>query len=102
MVELSKKFSDLASRARENWSDEAHKIYDAASEVFQAEMAAQIRLGRDLASARRSHNMTQAALAEATGVPQAEISRIENGNANPTVETVARLAAALDKRLVLQ
>lgn len=46
--------------------------------------------------------MTQAQLADATGVPQAEISRIENGNANPTIETVARLAAALDKKLVLQ
>ncbi|WP_043057096.1 helix-turn-helix transcriptional regulator [Enteractinococcus helveticum] len=77
-------------------------MYDAASQVFQAEVAAQVELGRELASARGRHAMTQAQLADATGVPQAEISRIENGNANPTIETVARLAAALDKKLVLQ
>ena len=46
--------------------------------------------------------MTQAQLADATGVPQAEISRIENGNANLTIEAISRLATALDKRFVLQ
>ncbi|HJF15166.1 MAG TPA: helix-turn-helix domain-containing protein [Enteractinococcus helveticum] len=102
VIELSKKFSDLASRARETWSDDAQKIYDAASQVFQAEVAAQVKLGRDLASARRGHAMTQAQLADATGVPQAEISRIENGNANLTIEAISRLATALDKRFVLQ
>ena len=101
MIELAKKFSDLASRACEAWSDETQKIYDAASRVFQTEIAAQVELGRDLASTRRNHAMTQAQLADATGVPQAEISRIENGNANPTIETVSRLAIALDKKLVL-
>src|SRR5699024_7308652 len=102
VIELSKKFSDLAARARETWSEDAQKIYDSASQVFQAEIAAQLEIGRDLASARRSHAMTQAQLADATGVPQAEISRIENGHANPTIETVSRLAAALYKKLVLQ
>src|SRR3954470_10217648 len=39
-------------------------------------------------------------LARATGVGKATLSAIENGHANPTVETLAALAAALGVPLV--
>lgn len=99
---MARSFNDLAARAKESWSDEAQQVHDAASKVFRAEVSAQLALGRDLAAARREHNITQEALSARAGIPQAEISRIENGHANPTLETVSRLATALDKKLVLQ
>jgi len=40
-------------------------------------------------------------LSELSGVPQADISRIEHGAGNPTEATLQRLAGALDRRLEL-
>lgn len=99
---MAKKFEALAARSKESWTREARTVNEAASKVFQAEVAVQVALGRDLRAARRLGNMTQSDLAERTGVDQAEISRIENGRANPTLETIARLASALDSKLVLE
>jgi transcriptional regulator with XRE-family HTH domain len=39
--------------------------------------------------------MTQRELARASGIDQAEISRIERGQANPTVQTLQALGAPL-------
>lgn len=99
---MARSFADLASRAKESWSGDARQVNEAASKVFQAEVSAQEVLGAELAEARRGRKITQGALSELSGVPQSEISRIESGRANPTIETVSRLATALDKRLVLQ
>jgi transcriptional regulator with XRE-family HTH domain len=44
-------------------------------------------------------HLTQAQLAGVTGIPQSEISRIERGQTNPTVQTVDRLLAPLGARL---
>ena len=51
---------------------------------------------------REKHNLTQVELAEKTGVPQAQISRIERGVVSPTSATLAKIAEALgaDLRLV--
>lgn len=48
--------------------------------------------GTLLGRARRACGMTQTQLAEATGVQQAVISRIEGGKVNPTLETMEILA----------
>ncbi len=50
---------------------------------------------------RQRRGMTQAELAAATGLDQADISRIEHGAANPTERTLLRLADALDADLRL-
>ncbi|MBC7462628.1 MAG: helix-turn-helix transcriptional regulator [Thermoleophilia bacterium] len=55
----------------------------------------QFRLAADLFARRRALGMSQAALSAACGVPQADISRIERGQANPTLATVERLVNAL-------
>jgi len=59
-------------------------------------------LARQLAAQRRALHLTQKQLAEMTGVDQAEISRIERGQANPTAATLGMLTRALgvDVRLV--
>jgi transcriptional regulator with XRE-family HTH domain len=57
------------------------------------------RLARRLAAARRRAGLTQAELAEASGVTDETISRIERGRYEPAVSTFFRLADALDVSL---
>ena len=52
--------------------------------------------------ARKSRNMTQKDLSDVTGITQADISRIENGTRNPSLEMVKRLAAGMGMRLKLE
>lgn len=55
-----------------------------------------------LIAARTACNMTQKELAEKTGIRQSNISRIENGTSSPTVDTLARIAAGLGKKLKIE
>ncbi|MBI1832092.1 MAG: helix-turn-helix transcriptional regulator [Planctomycetes bacterium] len=49
---------------------------------------------------RERQKMTMAQLSEITGIDQAALSRLETGkNANPTLETMNRIAAALGKTI---
>lgn len=59
-------------------------------------------LARQLGEHRRAQHLTQKQLAERSGIDQAEISRIERGQSNPTTATLGALtrALALDVRLV--
>ena len=57
---------------------------------------------RDLViSARNAANLTQKQLAQRSGVSQANISKIENGNYHASLSTLKRIADALGKRLVV-
>ncbi len=53
----------------------------------------------ELIRARLECNMTQAELAEKSGIRQSNISRIENGNAIPRLDTLKALAVAMEKNL---
>jgi DNA-binding XRE family transcriptional regulator len=64
-----------------------------------AAFSARFALASALIARRKAMHLTQKQLAGATGVPQSEISRIERGQTNPTVQTVSRLLAPLGARL---
>ncbi|MCL2703250.1 MAG: helix-turn-helix domain-containing protein [Defluviitaleaceae bacterium] len=51
--------------------------------------------------ARRNNGLTQTQLAAKTGIDQSDISRIESGEANPSLSTLKRLADGMDMRLKL-
>ncbi|MDY4213865.1 MAG: helix-turn-helix transcriptional regulator [Eubacteriales bacterium] len=51
---------------------------------------------------RNEKAMTQKQLADITGIPQADISRLENGNANPSLRTLQRLADGMGMKLKLE
>lgn len=53
----------------------------------------------ELIKARLECNMTQAELAKKSGIRQSNISRIENGNAIPRLDTLEALAMAMGKSL---
>ena len=59
-------------------------------------------LVRQLAARRRALRMTQAELAAASGVPQSEISRIERGRTQPSIDRIRRLADALGERVAVE
>jgi ribosome-binding protein aMBF1 (putative translation factor) len=60
-----------------------------------------IRLGLQFHDTRVARGLTQRQLSDLSGVPQADISRIERGGGNPTEATLQRLARALERRLAL-
>ncbi len=52
--------------------------------------------------ARKESGLTQKQLSERTGIAQADISKLESGNANPTVRTLQRLAAGMGMRVKIE
>ena len=69
------------------------KEYDALDLEFQ--------LVRVLLDVRKEKNITQKQLSELTGINQADISKIENGNANPSIKTLKRIAEAMNMKIKL-
>lgn len=68
--------------------------YDALEPEFE--------LAREIIKAREEQNLSQQQLADKTGINRVDISRLENGNANPSLKTLKRLAAGLNKRVSIQ
>lgn len=55
-----------------------------------------------LLNAREAAGLTQKDLAERTGIAQGDISKLETGNANPSLRTLQRLAAGMGMKLKLE
>lgn len=52
--------------------------------------------------ARKSKGLTQKELSIRSGIAQGDISKLENGNANPSIRTIQRLATAMGKTLRIE
>ena len=52
--------------------------------------------------ARNEQNLTQSDLAKRTGLRQSNISRIENGQAMPSITTLSKIAHGLGKQLQIK
>lgn len=57
---------------------------------------------RAIVDARTSQNLTQKELAERTGIDQADISKLENGTRNPSVNLIKRLADGMGMSLRIE
>ena len=57
---------------------------------------------RAIIEARTSQNITQRELAERTGINQADISKLENGTRNPSVNLLKRLADGMGMVLKIE
>ena len=57
---------------------------------------------RAMIDARTSQNLTQKQLAERTGINQADISKLENGTRNPSLNLLKRLADGMDMALKIE
>ena len=67
-------------------------------EAIQPEMG----IIKALVDARNSLNLTQKELAERTGINQADISKIENGTRNPSLNLLKRLADGMGMVLKIE
>jgi len=57
------------------------------------------RLGARIKALRKSRGLSQEQLAEKTGITPKYLSRLEVGQQNPSIETLAKLTEALDVEL---
>ena len=57
---------------------------------------------RAIIAGRVYQNLTQAELAQRTGINQADISKLENGTRNPTVNLLKRLADGMGMALKIE
>lgn len=75
------------------------------NEKFKKEyeaLAPEYEIISSLIDARKSTNVTQKQLSEATGIAQSDISKIENGSGNPTIKLLQRLAEGLNMNLKIE
>ncbi len=81
------------------WNDDldldADTIREDGVKVGCVPITPQLQLAANLTEARHKVHMTQKQLAEKTGIYQADISKIERGIGNPSVDTLQRLAKGM-------
>jgi len=70
---------------------------EVAKELKQNEL--EYQLISEVIKARIEKKITQKDLAELIGTKQSNISRFENGNANPSIDFLKKVADALDKKI---
>ena len=85
-------FDDMLAKQLQN--EDFRKEYEA----IQPEMD----VIRAIVEARTSQNLTQKELAGRTGINQADISKLENGTRNPSVNLLKRLADGMGMMLKIE
>jgi DNA-binding XRE family transcriptional regulator len=87
------------------WNDdldiEAETIYEDGETVREEKPAAFVMVGNAVAAARARKGLSQKELSDLTGIDQSDLSKIERGIANPSINTLNRIAKALDARLLI-
>ncbi|MBR4235385.1 MAG: helix-turn-helix transcriptional regulator [Clostridia bacterium] len=86
------KFDDFLAQQLKD--EEFRREYDALEPEFEIIQA--------LIDARVAQGLTQKELAKRSGIAQGDISKLENGIANPSLKTLRRLAAAMGKKLKIE
>lgn len=89
---MSKSFDDFLQEQLKD--PEFKKEYDA----LQPERA----VIQAIIDARQKSGLTQKELSVRTGIAQGDISKLERGNANPSIKTLQRLAAGMGMRIKLE
>ncbi|MFI3141676.1 MAG: helix-turn-helix transcriptional regulator [Clostridia bacterium] len=87
-----KNFNDYLQENLQN--PEFKKEYDA--------LDANYEIVRQIIKARNEQNLTQQQLAEKIGIRQSNISRLESGNYNPSIELLKKVAFGLGKELHIE
>jgi DNA-binding phage protein len=92
-------FQQKMAADRQTWSADTHVVHEAVTSAVKAGVQERIALGAQLADARHTKRMTQLQVAKASGVNQAEVSRIERGTSNSTIDTLERVGGSVGLRL---
>ena len=94
---MATKFSDFMREVEEEAKAEGPE----AVEQLKA-FRAHFRLGRELSYARRRLRLTQKQVAKRADIDQAEVSDIERGMANPTLNTLNAVVSAVGLEIALK
>lgn len=89
---MSKNFRDTLNEQLQN------PLFKAEWDALQPER----QIAQAMLAGREKADLTQRELAEATGIAQADISRLESGTANPSLRTLKRLASGMGMQLKLE
>ena len=90
---------------KKTWSDFSNARIAKMSRMdleFHELLSQQYQIASQILAARKQRNLTQLELAHLSGVQQADISRIENGQSFPTTETLAKLLQALQAKVKIE
>ena len=90
-------FYEISARFRAQFTDAELREIDAQVAAELAVLSIAIAIRR----ARKKAGMTQIELAAATDITQAQISRIERGEYEPRLDTLSRIATALNTKFVI-
>ena len=66
------------------------------------ELEPEYQLICEMIRCRKEQQMSQQDLADATGIDRADISKLENGNANPSLQTIKKIAKGLGKKVEIE
>ncbi len=80
----------------------SEKLQDPAFRAEYEALEPEFAIIQAMIDARKASGMTQKELSEVTGIAQSDISKLENGSANPSLRTLQRLAAGMGMRLKLE
>lgn len=84
--------SDLNKFLKKQMQDEEfHKEYN--------ELTPKYEIIKEIIRERTKQNLTQKQFADKVGIKQSNISRLENGNYNPSIDFLQKIAKALGKKL---
>ncbi len=86
-------------RPFETYVEEYRATADEAEIQVLDEYTDTFRLANQILTERKRSGLTQVELASMCGIAQSEISRIERGDGNPTVETLSRVGRSLNLNL---
>lgn len=98
---MGSKFSDYESTVEETADTDQRALLDAFGSHFEVERRLHFDIPKMLIAARKRAGLNQQQLADLSGVGQSEISRIENGQGNPTLDTLARIVGPLHVHVVI-
>lgn len=87
-----KKFDDFLNEQLQD--EEFRKEYN--------DMQPEMDVIKAIINARISKNLTQKELAQRTGINQADISKLEHGTRNPSINLLKKLAEGMDMALKIE
>ena len=89
---MSKNFRDTLEKQMQDPS--FRREFDALEPEFQIACA--------MLQERAEKDISQKQLSATTGITQSDISKLENGNANPSLRTLKKIAEAFDMQLRIE
>ena len=85
------------------WNEyKAKKLENPEFKQAYDELEVEYAIMNEMLRARKELGMSQQELSTKTGITQPDISKLENGKANPSIGTLKKIAEAFGKKLVIQ